>query len=433
MKNTIYIETYGCQMNEADTNIIRKILTDHNFVFTDNKDNARIILLNTCSVRDNADRKEFNRVKYLKYKNPNLLIGILGCLATSAKEKLLDKKLDIDFFVGPDNYLGLPEIINKVLTDKEKTYDISISGLETYEHIYAHGKNELNAWIPIMRGCNNFCSYCVVPYARGPERSRNFESIIKEITRLAEENCTQVTLLGQNVNSYNDNGHTFAELLEKVSEIKNIERIRFVSPHPKDLSSKVIEIMAAKNNICKQIHLPLQSGSTRILKMMNRTYTKNDFLSLVSEIRKTIPDIVLTTDIIVGFPTETDADFKDTVEVFKKAAFDSAFIFKYSPRPQTFAAENYEDDVPEAIKTKRIVKLNQIQKEFSLKKNKAHIGQIHKVLVEAVETKRNKNEFLGRNDGHKIVVFPKGNYRVGDYLNIKITAASANSLRGIVC
>lgn len=430
----VYIETYGCQMNEYDSEIVKSLLIDHDYNLVDNPEQAEIILLNTCSVREHAGRKVIARVHALRHlKNGRQKkIGLLGCVPTNYRQELIDnKKLPIDFIAGPDSYKKLPYLIEQHLESGARTFDIRLSRSETYSDVHPFRAQGVNGWIAVMRGCDNFCTFCVVPYTRGRERSRSVESVVNEARRLAECGYKQVTLLGQNVNSYKHDEHDFAYLLEKVSEVDGIERIRFISPHPKDFPRSLLRVMAEKK-ICKHIHLPLQAGNSRILDMMRRTYSKEEFLHLVQEIRDCYPDMALTTDIIVGFPTETDAEFDDTVDVVAQVEFDSAFIFKYSERKGTIAARKYPDDVPETVKTERIVRLNELQKEISLKKNSAHIGQEHAVLIESMTTKKSQTDVQGRNDGNKLVILPGGDYRIADFVRAKIVDASAHVLKGIV-
>ncbi len=431
----VYIETYGCQMNEYDTELVKAILQKENYQLVDTEQDADIIMLNTCSVRENANRKVYNRIHKIRHslQGRQVLIGVLGCMATNFRKSLLeDRDLKLDFVVGPDSYKRLPHLIRQVEENGPGVYDVTLSEFETYADIYPSRKSCVNAWIAVMRGCNNFCTFCVVPYTRGRERSRSPENIIEEVKRAVDEGFKQVTLLGQNVNSYNYEGKDFAYLLEKVSEVEGIERIRFTSPHPKDFPHRLIHVVAENPKVCKHIHLPLQAGNNRVLDLMNRTYTQEEFLRLVDDIRKHYPDIVLTTDVIVGFPTETDEEFEDTYKVMKEVEFDSAFIFKYSERKGTIAARKYPDDVTEEKKTERIVRLNELQKEISLKKNRAHIGQIHEVLIEEESTKKSSDDFQGRNDGNKLVIIPSGPYKKGDFINVEITDATAHVLKGRV-
>ncbi len=431
----VYIETYGCQMNVYDTELVKAILDKHNFEFTDNEAEAEVVLLNTCSVRENANRKVYNRIQQIKTKRngDRVLIGILGCMATNFRQQLLkDPKLPIDFIAGPDSYKRLPGLIQEVAQTGQKSFDVTLSEFETYADVYPARSGGVNAWIAVMRGCDNFCTFCVVPYTRGRERSRDPENVVEEVRQLAAEGFRQVTLLGQNVNSYRYEDKDFAYLLERVSTVEGIERIRFTSPHPKDFPDSLLRVIAENPKVCKQIHLPLQAGNDRILEMMNRTYTQKEFLELVDKIRRLIPDVVLTTDIIVGFPTESDEEFEDTVKVVEQVQFDSAFIFKYSERPKTVAARRFPDDVPDEVKTERIVRLNDIQKKISYQKNLAHVGQVQEVLIEEETTKKSADHFQGRNDGNKIVIFPRGDYRKGQFVEVKILDATPHVLLGEV-
>jgi tRNA-2-methylthio-N6-dimethylallyladenosine synthase len=421
-------------MNEYDTEVVRAILRHEKYLFVENEQNADIVMLNTCSVRENANRKVYNRIHTIRSKKNGdpVIIGVLGCMATNFRKSLLDNKdLNIDFVAGPDSYKRLPGLIDNVLQTGEHAYDVTLSEFEDYSDVYPHRKNGANAWVAVMRGCNNFCTFCVVPYTRGRERSRSPKNIIKEVKLLADEGFQQVTLLGQNVNSYQYNRKDFAYLLEKVSEIKGLERIRFTSPHPKDFPHRLLHIVAENPKVCKHIHLPLQAGNTRVLNLMNRTYTKEEYLNLVKDIRAHYHDMVLTSDVIVGFPTETDEEFEDTFDLMRQVEFDSAFIFKYSERKGTIAAKRYPDDVPEEKKKVRIVRLNELQKKTSLKKNKFHIGQVQEVLIEEEATRKSSDDFQGRNDGNKIVILPKGNYKKGDFVQVKITDATPHVLKGI--
>lgn len=432
----VYIETYGCQMNEYDTELVKTILQNEKFQFVTYPEEADLVLLNTCSVRENANQKVYNRVNQIRQmqKNGKIKIGILGCMATNLRQQLLENsKLNVDFIAGPDSYKKLPALIKKVQEHGTKEFDLTLSEFETYEDVYPRREEGVNAWIAVMRGCNNFCTFCVVPYTRGRERSRSVESVVEETRKLAEEGFRQVTLLGQNVNSYRHNGRDFADLLEAVSKVNGIERIRFTSPHPKDFPEKLLHVVAENPKVCKQIHLPLQAGNTRVLKLMNRTYTQEEYLQLVDKIRDLIPEVVLTTDIIVGFPTETDEEFEDTYRVVEKVEFDSAFIFKYSERKNTIAARKYPDDVSEEKKTERIVRLNELQKQISLKKNQQHIGQIHEILVEKKGTKKSDTQWQSRNDGNKIVILEDHpQLSPGKFAQARITDATAHVLFGEV-
>lgn len=434
MSKQVFIETYGCQMNVYDTELIKTILKDHKYTIVEQENEADVVMLNTCSVRDNANRKIYNRVHEIKNARPgkHVLVGVLGCMATNFKTKLLDdSKLKIDFVAGPDSYKQLPSLISDASATGEKTYDVTLSEFETYSDVYPTREDGVNAWIAIMRGCNNFCTFCVVPYTRGRERSRDPLNIVEEVKRLVKDGFKQVTLLGQNVNSYKYEDYDFTDLMRMVSDVEGIERIRYTSPHPKDFPTKLLDLMAERSNICKQLHIPLQAGNDQILHKMNRTYTKQEFLDLIVEVREKIPNASLSTDIIVGFPTETEEQFEDTVDVVRQAEFDSAFIFKYSERPNTTASRHFPDDVSEADKTRRIIRLNEIQDEISLRKNEAHIGRVEPVLIEAEKTKKSNEEFQGRTDSNRIVILPKGPYKKGDIINAKITEATRNVLKGI--
>ncbi len=432
-------------MNEYDSELVKSILFNAGYRFADNEEKADIILLNTCSVRDSATRKVFGQIYEFRHElGRRPIIGILGCMATDAKQSLFkNKKLGIDLICGPDSYRRLPEIIQQA-QNEIKIADIELSKNENYDGIspirgsfsgnpsalpqddFSHPR-KVNAWVAITRGCNNFCTFCIVPYARGRERSRSVASILQEIKKLVRDGYPQVTLLGQNVNSYKDGKTDFPLLLDKISQIKGLKRIRFMSPHPKDLSLRLIDLIAERPNICKHVHLPLQSGSSRILKLMNRCYTKNDYLALVDRLRAKCPQVALTTDVIVGFPTEKEKDFKDTLSVIKKVRFDSAFIFKYSPRNGTVAARKFTDDVRPEEKTKRIVFLNELQRQIALEENQKLIGSIQEVLIE----ERYENGWRGRCDNNKIVSIPDGKYHVGEFIKVEITHASVNGLSGI--
>ncbi len=431
----VYLITTGCQMNEYDTELIKTILAKEEFVFVNDEFEADVVMLNTCAIRENAHRKVYGRVHEIHHKREGkpVMIGILGCMATNLRKELFEKRnLRIDFIAGPDSYKRLPEIIRQSAQTGEKSFDVTLSEFETYSDIYPSRTKGVNAWIAVMRGCNNFCSFCVVPYTRGRERSRGVENIAEEVRLLTQEGFKQVTLLGQNVNSYYADTSDFADLLESVSHIEGIERIRFTSPHPKDFPDKLLRVIAENPKICKHIHLPLQSGNNRVLDLMNRTYTQGEFLSLIDKIRGLIPGVSLSTDIIVGFPTETDEEFLDTVKVIEEVRFDSAFIFKYSQRKGTMAERQYPDDVPEDKKTRRIIKLNEIQREISLKRNRALIGSQQEVLIEQESTPKSASSYQGRTDGNKIVIFPQGPYQNGDRVRVNITEASYNSLKGFV-
>ncbi|MFC2088973.1 tRNA (N6-isopentenyl adenosine(37)-C2)-methylthiotransferase MiaB [Calditrichota bacterium] len=432
--NKVYIETYGCQMNEYDTEIVKSILKNNNYDFTNDPHDASIILLNTCSVRENAHAKVHQRInvlKQLRRQKKDLLLGVLGCMAQNLRHELLDNKVGVDIIAGPDSYKKLPNIISSVKETGEKEFELTLSEFETYSDVFPTHEGQVNAWIAVMRGCDNFCTFCVVPYTRGRERSRDPQNIVEEVKLLADQGFPQVTLLGQNVNSYKFDNSDFADLMEKVSQVDGIKRVRFTSPHPKDFPQKLLEVMAENEKICSHIHLPLQAGNDRILEMMNRTYTQKEFLELVANMRKRIPNLVLTTDIIVGFPSETESDFQDTLTAMKEVEFDAAFMFIYSERKNTIAQRKFKDDVPEDVKTFRMVNLVDMQRKISYKKNKQHLNQTFEVLVEGRAKK--PDQLMGRNDGNKIVVFADNGKKAGDFVNVKINEVTPNTLIGNIC
>ncbi len=422
-------------MNEYDSELVRSILKKENYEFVADELSADIVMINTCAIREHAHRKVYGRVHSIRHargQGSPVMIGLLGCMATNLRQDLLeDRSLKIDFIAGPDSYKRLPQLILEASDEGQKSYDVTLSEFETYSDVYPSRKEGVNAWIAVMRGCNNFCTFCVVPYTRGRERSRSPENVVDEVRRLADEGFKQVTLLGQNVNSYRYDDHDFAYLMDEVSKVKGIERIRFTSPHPKDFPDRFLALMAVNPKICKHIHMPLQAGNNRILEMMDRTYTKEEFLGLVDKIRVKIPGIVLTTDVIVGFPTESDEDFEDTLQVLDKAKFDSAFNFKYSERQGTIASKKYPDDVPEAVKTKRIMRLNELQKEITFQNNQAHIGQSFEILIEPTTGEKTSSHSVGRTDGNKLVIIPHSDYKMGDLIKVKITEATPHALKGI--
>ena len=433
-KNKIFLETYGCQMNEYDSELVRSILKKENYEFVTDELKADIVMLNTCAIREHAHRKVYGRVHNIRHVRGNqpVMIGILGCMATNLRQDLLeDRSLKIDFIAGPDSYKRLPQLIHEASDEGQKSYDVTLSEFETYSDVYpSRREGGVNAWLAVMRGCNNFCTFCVVPYTRGRERSRSPENVVDEVRRLANEGFKQVTLLGQNVNSYRYDDYDFAYLMDEVSKVEGIERIRFTSPHPKDFPDRFLDLMAVNPKICKHIHLPLQAGNNRILDMMNRTYTNEEFLLLVDKIRAKVPGIALSTDIIVGFPTETDGEFDDTLQITAKVGFDSAFTFKYSERQGTMASKRFPDDVPENIKTERIMRLNELQKKITYQKNRAHIGEIQTVLLEPYPDSKNTDLMPGRTDGNTLVLLPKGAYKGGEMVKVRITDATPHALKG---
>lgn len=427
----VYIETYGCQMNEYDSEIVKAILKKDNYVFTDSADDAQILFLNTCSVRENAHNKVYQRIHTLKAqrkKGQQTILGVLGCMAQSLRKDLLKNGIDVDLIAGPDSYKKLPAMLSHLEDEGGKEFALSLSEYETYSDIFPEHGAGVNAWIAVMRGCDNFCTFCVVPYTRGRERSRDPKNIVAEARKLAGQGFKQITLLGQNVNSYQFDVYDFAALIEQVSEVEGIRRIRFTSPHPKDFPEKLLQVVAENPKACKHIHLPLQAGNNRVLEMMNRTYSREEFMKLAADMRRTIPGLALTTDVIVGFPTETEEEFQETLDVLRRVEFDAAFMFKYSERPHTIAARKYPDDVSEEDKTSRITRLVEQQREINLKRNQLHLGQIFEVLVEGKAKKT--GQLFGRNDGNKIVVFPGNGQRAGDFVRVRVDEVTANTLIG---
>ncbi len=432
-KNKVYIETYGCQMNLADSEIVKSILKDKGYNFTDDLNSANVILLNTCSVRDNAEQRIYGRlgnIKKLKDNNPDTVIGILGCMAERLRKDLIEEKRIVDLVVGPDEYRRLPEFIDTAYAG-EKGIGVKLSKTETYDDIIPYREDGLSAWISVMRGCDKFCTFCVVPFTRGRERSRNLESVVEEVKRLSARGFKEVTLLGQNVNSYNDNGRDFADLLAACAVVDRSVRIRFTTSHPQDLSDKLLYTIAEHENLCNYIHLPVQSGSDRILELMNRSYTIEHYLNLITKARKIIPGVSFSTDIISGFPTETEEDHKMTLEVMKKVRYDGAYMFKYSPREGT-KAYKLKDDVPDDVKGRRLSEIIDLQQKISYEINQQLIGTSEEVLVEGFS--RKSEEFLaGRTGTNKVVIFPvKSGVKTGDYVKVKINRATSATLFGEV-
>jgi tRNA-2-methylthio-N6-dimethylallyladenosine synthase len=405
----------------------------------DTPENADVIFINTCSIRDNAEqrvRKRLREIKALKKRNPHLTVGILGCMAERLKEKLLEEEEFVDLIVGPDAYRELPNMI-KTVESGRKAINVLLSEEETYSEIepVRYGDNGISAFISIMRGCQNWCTYCVVPFTRGKERSRDPQTIVNEARELFEKGYKEVTLLGQNVNSYKwDNEEEkvgFHDLLRKVSEVSPQLRVRFATSHPKDISDELIKTIAAHPNICDSIHLPVQSGSSAVLKKMNRKYNREWYMERIETIKKHIPEVGLSTDIIAGFCTETEEDHQDTLSLMEWVGYDYAFMFKYSERPDTIAAKRFEDDVPEDVKSRRLQEIINLQQEMSLKNNQKDIGKTFEVLVEKV-SKKSADELAGRNSQNKMVVFPRGNHKPGDYVHVKINECTAATLMGEV-
>ncbi|MDD3858981.1 MAG: tRNA (N6-isopentenyl adenosine(37)-C2)-methylthiotransferase MiaB [Bacteroidales bacterium] len=436
MNNKIYIETYGCQMNVADSETVAGIMDLNDYEIALTIDGADVIIINTCSVRENAEKKIWNRldfIKSIKRKNKNIVVGIIGCMAQRIGVKMLEHPV-VDFVAGPDAYRDLPELINNsYLNKKYCNTDFNIK--ETYSGITQkkQSNEDISGFIAITRGCDNFCSYCIVPYTRGRERSADYNDIISEVKKLKQNNFKELTLLGQNVNSYyfedNKNKVNFPSLIEMVAITAPEIRIRFTTSHPKDLSDELIDVIARNKNICNHIHLPVQSGSNKILERMNRKYTREWYLNRINVIKSKIPDIGLSSDIFCGFSGETEDDFQQTLNLMEDVCYDMAYMFKYSERPGTLAAKSLCDNVPEDVKKERLNRMIHLQNKISLKKNKADIGKTFEVLVEGF-SKRSDNMLFGRTEQNKVVVFPCLNKKRGDTVMVKIKEASSATLKG---
>ena len=437
MSKKIYIETYGCQMNVGDSEVIFSILGKEGYERTESMDDADVILANTCSVRDNAEQRIWGRIEVFhkqKEKRSGVVVGIVGCMAERLKDKLLDTH-KVDLVAGPDSYRTLPTLLRDIAPDKPQI-NVMLSHEETYADIVPvrTDRNGVSAFISIMRGCNNVCSYCVVPYTRGAERSRDPQTIVDEARDVFSKGYKEVTLLGQNVDSYNWNpaegeGCDFPKLLEMVARISPELRVRFATNHPKDISDELIETMARYDNICNHIHLPVQSGSDRLLEKMRRRYTAEWYLERVAMIREVLPGCGITTDVIAGFCSETEEDHQQTLELFRKVGFDYAYMFYYSERPGTLAARHYPDDVPLDVKTRRLNEIIALQSELSLKSNQNDIGKTFRVLVEG-PSKKNPEELCGRSGSNKMCVFPGKGHKAGDYVDVKVLSCTSATLIG---
>ncbi|HOV83207.1 MAG TPA: tRNA (N6-isopentenyl adenosine(37)-C2)-methylthiotransferase MiaB [Paludibacteraceae bacterium] len=433
----LYIETYGCQMNVADSEIVASIMKMDGYELTAQLNEADAIFVNTCSIRDNAERRVIERLKYfqsIKRQNRKLIIGVLGCMAERIKEDLINN-YGVDLVVGPDAYLDLPNLMGAV-ENGEKAVNVLLSTTETYSEIIPlRIGNPVSGFISISRGCNNFCSYCIVPYTRGRERSRDVESILHELDDLRARNFKEVTLLGQNVNSYQfeyqEKMIEFPDLLEIVAERAPEMRFRFTTSHPKDMSDRTLEVIAQYPNLCHYIHLPVQSGSNKILKLMNRKYTRESYLEKIDSIHRILPDAAIGTDVFCGFPNETEEDFQQTLSLMEEVKFDMAFTFKYSERPGTYAAKNLCDNISEEIKIKRLNEIISLQKELSLQSNRNEVGKTFEVLVEGF-SKRSKEKFFGRTSQNKVVIFPRQSRKIGETIQVKITDFSSATLFGEV-
>ena len=434
----LFIETYGCQMNVADSEVIASIMQMAGYFVCDSLDEADAVFMNTCSIRDNAEQKILNRLEFfysLKKKKKHLVVGVLGCMAERVKDDLIENH-HVDIVVGPDAYLDLPNLIASVEAG-EKVMNVDLSTTETYRDVIPSRicGNHISGFVSIMRGCNNFCTYCIVPYTRGRERSRDVVSILNEVCDLVAKGYKEVTLLGQNVNSYSfeKNGEviSFPVLLKTVAQAAPQIRIRFSTSHPKDMSDETLGVIAQIPNICKHIHLPVQSGSSRILKLMNRKYTREWYLDRIAAIKRIVPDCGLSTDIFSGFHSETEEDHKESLSLMEFCGFDSSFMFKYSERPGTYASKNLEDNVPEEIKVARLSEIIELQNKLSAESNKRCIGKVYEVLVEGV-SKRSREQLFGRTEQNRVVVFDRGNHKIGDFVNVKITESSSATLKGIL-
>lgn len=435
MAKKLYIETYGCQMNVADSEVVASVMKTAGYEVESDLEKADAVFVNTCSIRDNAEQKIDSRLTYFQTlkKKRKLIVGILGCMAERQKEALLESKV-VDLVVGPDAYLDLPNLIGMV-EQGYQAINVELSTTETYKNIIPSriSGNPISGYVSIMRGCNNFCSYCIVPYTRGRERSREVNSILNEIEDLNKRGFKEVILLGQNVNSYcfkeGERVVDFAQLLSIVAEAYPSMRIRFTTSHPKDMSDDVLETMVNYPNICRHIHLPVQSGSDKILKSMNRKYTREWYLNRIAAIRRIIPDCGITTDMFCGFHDETDEDQQLSLSLLKEVVFDSAFMFKYSERPGTFASKNLPDNVPEEVKIARLNEIIALQNKMSALSNQRDIGKVFEVLVEG-RSKRSEDQLFGRTSQNKVVVFPKGNHKVGDLVQVKVFSSTSATLIG---
>lgn len=431
----IYIETYGCQMNVADSEVVAAIMGMAGYGVTDNIEDASAVLLNTCSIRDNAEQKIHGRLQYLaslkKKRKGNLIVGVIGCMAERVKDDLIQNH-GVDLVAGPDSYLDLPGLFASVEAG-EKAINVTLSVTETYRDIIPMKitGNRVSGFVSIMRGCNNFCSYCIVPYTRGRERSRETGSILAEVADLRAKGFKEVTLLGQNVNSYNyvdkDGVVDFAKLLSMVAEAAPEMRVRFTTSHPKDMSNEIIETISTHDNICKHIHLPVQSGSNSVLKAMNRKYTREWYLDRIAAIRRIIPDCGISTDLFTGFHDESEEDFQQTLDLMKTVGFDSSFMFKYSERPGTLASKTMPDNIPEDVKIDRLNRMISLQNELSAESNRKDVGKVFEVLVEGV-SKRSTQQLVGRTQQNKTCVFPRGNAKVGDFLKVIVRDSSSATL-----
>ena len=425
------IQTYGCQMNVADSELVEGILTKLGLEKTSDYDEADAIFLNTCAIRENAETKVHSKLGNLhkiKLNKPHLIIGVLGCMAQNLKDDLLKNKPYVDIILGPDSYRKIPDLINRHIKDNKSIVDTKLSRYEVYENLFPSRGDTFNAWVSIMRGCDKFCSFCIVPFTRGRERSRSVESVVEEVKKAVDQGFVEITLLGQNVNSYNFEGKSFSDLLLAVSDISGVKRIRYTSPHPQDINVELLEVMASRKNICNYVHFPMQSGSNEVLKRMNRTYTREHFYDMAIKIREIMPNCGLSTDIIVGFPGETDEQFRETLDLMKAIKFNSAFTFKYSPRPYT-KAEQFSDQISEDIKKARLDEMLILQRKHTLELNQNMIGTFQQVLIEK-ESKKSNLHWAGRTDSNEWVIIEKNNSNIKDIVPVEITGATGVILHG---
>ena len=431
MEKKYYIETYGCQMNVYDSELVGSLLKGCNYSPTDDMSQADAVFLNTCAIREKAEETVHNRLDnlhVLKRNKPNMILGVLGCMAQNLKDDILESRPYVDVILGPDSYRRIPEIIEERQGEMDHFVDTRLSKFEVYDDLFPSRHEGVNAWISIMRGCDKFCTFCIVPFTRGRERSRSIKSVVDETINAVSQGFVEITLLGQNVNSYRTPDGEFPELLKAVASVEGVKRVRYTSPHPQDIDDALLEVMRDHDNICNHIHLPLQAGSDRILKRMNRTYTQQEFLDLVDKIRVFIPDCSISTDIIVGFPGETEDEFLETLDVVKKVHFNSSFMFKYSSRPGTKAAE-YTDQVSEEDKQNRLEHLIALQRKNTLSANLKQVGKTLAVMIEKV-SKKSDMQWAGRTNGNMWVVFDRGDEQIKDIVNVKIEDAQGITLFG---
>lgn len=435
----VYIETYGCQMNVNDSEIVASVLKKSGYGLTRDEDEADVVLINTCAIRENAEQKVRTRLGMLRAdkreRGRDLTLGVLGCMAERLREKLLEQEQLVDLVVGPDAYRDLPRLLNEASESGQPAVNVQLSKEETYADVapVRYDSNGLSAYVSIMRGCDNMCSFCVVPFTRGRERSRPVSTILDEVQQLVDEGYKEVTVLGQNVNSYHydEDGKdvSFAELLDRVSRISPELRVRYSTSHPKDCSDDLLRVHRDRHNVCNYIHLPVQHGNTEVLDRMRRTYTREEYLSLIERARDLCPGVSFSTDIIAGFCGETEAQHEDTLSLMREVRYDHAYMFKYSERPQTYAERKYEDDVPEEVKQRRLEEIIELQREHALESNQKEIGRVHTVLVEGT-SKKSDEQFFGRTDTNKGVVFDREDYEKGDYVKVRIDDCTSSTLLG---